>query len=495
MDSHSSTAQRIDPMIGSLIGGKYRILRRLGVGGMGSVYLGEHDVLKRRVAIKCLNNNYSQHEDLATRFHREALAANAVNSEHIVEVTDMGKLDDGTMFMVLEYLEGRDLSNLIEESGKLPFARVVNIVLQICSALAKVHEKGIIHRDLKPSNIYLIKRDSNPDFVKVLDFGVSKFEVSLDGKKTALTAIGETLGTPYYMSPEQVDGCCTVDSRTDIYSLGCIIFNALTGIHPFNADSLALLLCNICRQPPPSLRSHRPDVPEAFERVWFKTMAKQKEQRYSDCLELREALLPFRGVREKGRFTSEARLGDTDSHSQSTAPSDPDICGDDDFVGIKKKWPVYATLAALCLIVGWTWLWLESDSVSKAASSQVERIKPSLTSSTAEPVIEAEALSVSSTLMLEAPQTIWEYEDTNEKAAAAQKVDSIRKKKPAGKRRPKPEVSQKVQEPPQIPDDHLEEEKFEQSSEPEESVREQRVTKNPTKKDKPRMQSDLKEIF
>jgi serine/threonine-protein kinase len=483
-------------MIGSVIGGKYRIIRRLGGGGMGSVYLGEHTVIKRRVAIKCLNNRYSHREDLTTRFHREALAANAVDSEHIVEVTDMGNLDDGTMFMVLEYLEGRDLSNLIEESGQLPFSRVINIVLQICNALAKVHEKGIIHRDLKPSNIYLLKRDSNPDFVKILDFGVSKFKVSLDGKKTELTAIGETFGTPYYMSPEQVEGGCAVDSRTDIYSLGCIIFNALTGIYPFDADSLTLLLCSICTQPPPPLRLYRPDIPEAFERVWLKTMAKQKERRYSDCRELREALLHFLGRTETDRFVGGARLGDTYSYGQSPVSPVSDTNVEDDLDGIEKKWPAYAMLAVLCLLVGLTWVGFESGAVQKARSSRQKSVKPSLTFPKAETEIAAEGLSVSSALMFDNPQTKSEYIEIKEKEKAAPKVVNNRKKKPVEKRPPRPEVSREVPEPPQKSDDHEEEqEQDEQSSEPEVFVQKHKGTENPATKEKLEKWSELKRIF
>lgn len=282
-----------DPLIGTTIQDRYRVIKKLGEGGMGAVYLGEHLMIKRKVAIKCLHSQFASHPEVVARFHREALAATSIGNEHIVEVTDMGTFDDGTLFMVLEYLEGRDFSTLIEEEGPQPLGRVIAIMIQMCDALTAVHAKGIVHRDLKPDNVFLVPRGGNPDFVKILDFGISKFKNSLDGKTAKMTATGSALGTPYFMSPEQAEGCDTVDHRSDIYALGCIMFNALTGRQAFQAETISMVILNICTKDPPSICELRPDIPMAFEAVLNRTLAKDKNQRFVDTVELKAALIPF----------------------------------------------------------------------------------------------------------------------------------------------------------------------------------------------------------
>lgn len=292
--SHPITSQ--DPYVGMVIQDRYRIIKKLGEGGMGAIYLGEHMMIKRKVAIKCLHSQFAGNQEIVARFHREALAATAIGDEHIVEVTDMGHFHDGSLFMVLEYLEGHDFSKEIEKNGPQPLGRVANIICQMCDALIKVHSKGIVHRDLKPENIFLIRRGDNPDFVKILDFGISKFKTSLDGNSARMTATGAALGTPYFMSPEQAEGTTEVDHRTDIYALGCIMYHALTAQFPFEEATLPMLIVAICTKPPRAIRTLRPDLPDSAMQIIVKALAKDKNDRFSDCAELKRALLPYRNL-------------------------------------------------------------------------------------------------------------------------------------------------------------------------------------------------------
>ncbi|MBN1608798.1 MAG: protein kinase [Polyangiaceae bacterium] len=285
-----------DPLIGRDIQGRYRVLRRLGSGGMGVVYLGEHLMIKRKVAIKTLHAQFALQPSVVQRFHREALAATSIGNEHIVEVTDMGRLDNGALFMVLEYLDGTDLGQEIETQGPQPLGRMTRIMLQLCDALGAVHDKGIVHRDLKPDNIFLIRRGDDADFVKVLDFGISKFKTSLDDSGAKMTRTGMPMGTPYFMSPEQARGQSDVDHRADIHALGAIMYYALCGRYPFDATNLPELLIKICTEVPPPLSSLRPDLPRELEAVVHRALAPSREKRFADCAELRQALLPFRDV-------------------------------------------------------------------------------------------------------------------------------------------------------------------------------------------------------
>ena len=178
-----------DPLIGQTLQDRYRIVRRLGTGGMGAVYEGEHLIIKKRVAIKVLHPQFATSPEVVARFQQEALAATAIGHEHIVEVNDMGRLADGALFMVLEYLAGRDFADLIEKEGPLTIGRTVHIVSQMCDALQAAHDKGIVHRDLKPENVFLVKRIGNPDFAKVLDFGISKVQDAEAGSMSAMSAL------------------------------------------------------------------------------------------------------------------------------------------------------------------------------------------------------------------------------------------------------------------------------------------------------------------
>ncbi len=291
----SSESLGRDARVGTVVQGRYRILQRLGAGGMGMVYLGEHLMIRRKVAIKTLHAQFAESPEIVSRFHREALAATSIGNQHIVEVLDMGHFDDdGSLYMVLEFLEGRDFGALIDKEGPQPLGRVVRILMQMCEALSAVHAQGIVHRDLKPENVFLIQRGDNPDFVKVLDFGISKFkDAAADASGAKMTATGAALGTPYYMAPEQTQGLSTVDHRVDLYALGAVIYYALTGSHPLEATNLPMLFVKICSEEPTPLCQLRPDVPSEFERIVHRLLSKRPEQRFHSCVELREALAPY----------------------------------------------------------------------------------------------------------------------------------------------------------------------------------------------------------
>lgn len=281
-----------DPRIGMVLQDRYRIVRKLGSGGMGAVYEGEHILIKRRVAIKVLHSQFAQNPEIVARFQREAQAATSIGHPNIVEVTDMGRFPDGTAFMVLEFLEGRDWSWDIKKMGPQPLGKVAHILTQVCDALEAAHAKGIVHRDLKPENIYLIERSGDPTFVKVLDFGISKV-MDAAGEDRSLTQTGTALGTPYYMAPEQCQGKRDIDPRADLYSLGVILFLSLTGQYPFDDESYPMLVLKICTEQPPPLATYRPDLPPEFEHIVRRLLAKDRGHRFSSCAELKAALAPY----------------------------------------------------------------------------------------------------------------------------------------------------------------------------------------------------------
>ncbi|WP_236604086.1 protein kinase domain-containing protein [Sandaracinus amylolyticus] len=295
-----------DPWLGATLDGRYRVLRKIAEGGMGAVYEGEQVALKRRVAIKVLHAHLARDADIVVRFRREALATTQIGHPHIVEVLDLGEMDDGSLFMVLELLEGRDLARVLKDEGPLPVARAAKIVAQVCEGVAAAHAKGIVHRDLKPENVFLTTREGDPtssadsrtdrrDFVKVLDFGVSKIRDSIDGAD-ARTRTGTALGTPYYMAPEQAQGKRDVDHRADVYAIGVILFRILTGHHPFDDTSYPMLVLKICTEPAPRIAEWRTDVPRELVALVERMLAKEPSERPSSIASVRDALLPLRAI-------------------------------------------------------------------------------------------------------------------------------------------------------------------------------------------------------
>ena len=288
-----STNRTVDRLVGKTLQGRYRILKRIGKGGMGIVYLAEHVLIRRKVAIKALRCGAFDSEELVRRFKREAMAAAAVGSEHVVGVTDMGELEDGSHYIVLEYLEGVDIAWAVDSDGPFSIGRAARVVSQLCDALTAVHEAGIVHRDLKPENVFLVERGGTRDFVKVLDFGVCHYLDASSPDDGRLTATGAAIGTPQFMAPEQVEGRRDIGAAADIHGAGGLLYFALTGTPPFEDTSLPRLFMRISLEPPPPLRAVRPDVPAELEAVVLKAMHKCPEERFATSAELKTALEPF----------------------------------------------------------------------------------------------------------------------------------------------------------------------------------------------------------
>ncbi len=271
--------------------GNYRILSRVGVGGMGMVFLAEHPHIGKKVALKVIHRELAGNKEVVSRFLNEARAVNQIGNEHIVEIHDFGQTDNGEHFFIMEYLEGRTLAmELARAEQGIAVPRALHIGAQIASALAAAHAMGIIHRDLKPDNVMLIERLGDRDFVKLLDFGLAKFLSDTD-PRSKLTAAGVVLGTPQYMSPEACESRPGLDHRSDIYSLGILLFQMLTGIVPFGGDSMGEVLVKQVAHPPPALRGINPDIPPAVEQVVLRCLAKDPNTRFQHMGELRDALL------------------------------------------------------------------------------------------------------------------------------------------------------------------------------------------------------------
>ena len=282
------------PSPGDVVGGKYKIERLVGRGGMGAVFAANDELLYRRVALKLLLGNISSHPEAVARFLNEARAAARIESEHICRVLDVNKLaDSATPYMVLEYLEGRDLSQELEVRGPLPVVEAVDYLLQALDAVAAAHVMGIIHRDLKPANLFLVSKADGTRTVKVLDFGISKTTNPLAPDSGGMTSTKAMLGSPYYMSPEQLRSSKSVDARTDIWALGIILFEALTGAVPFKCENLGELFASILEQDVPPLRSRRPELPPEIEQIVQRCLQRKVEHRFANVGDLGLALAPW----------------------------------------------------------------------------------------------------------------------------------------------------------------------------------------------------------
>ncbi len=277
-----------DPLVDRVIDGRYRIVEPLGAGGMGKVYRAVQTGLDREVALKVLSAGLADGRDLAfvKRFCLEASVTARLGHPHTVTIHDYGRTDDGIFYIAMEYLEGRTLAQLLEEEGALPAPRLLRIANQIARAAREAHRNGLVHRDLKPSNVMLLAREDEPDYVKVLDFGLAKFFLGGDGD---LSQSGAFLGSPQYMAPELVRSE-PATPRTDVYSLGVMLYEMACGRPPFTAESsIAVLLEHASAQPKPPRLVAR-DIPEALERVILRAMQKDPEDRYASMDELLEAL-------------------------------------------------------------------------------------------------------------------------------------------------------------------------------------------------------------
>ncbi len=310
-----------DPRLGSVLQGRYRVERKLGHGGMGAVYEAVHLNLEKRVALKLMHPHYGEDATAVERFRREAIAASRTEHPHIVNVMDMDRAEDGSPFIVMERLEGRDWASELDETGPQSVADVAHVVLQVLDALGAAHAAGIVHRDLKPENVFLTTQGSDRRFAKVLDFGVSK----ITGALGPSTATGTTMGTPYYMSMEQLRIAKDVDARADLYAVGVMLFRGLTGTHPFHADSFPALVAKILTEAPPRLRDVRADVPPALDALVAALLEQDRTRRPSTANEVAEALRPFaeRGTSDAALAWSESReaLGRAPTIASHPAPA------------------------------------------------------------------------------------------------------------------------------------------------------------------------------
>jgi serine/threonine-protein kinase len=303
--SLSADGQQVDPLLGLTLDGRYRIEKRIGAGGMGTVYLAAHARMGQKVAVKVLHERCAQSPPFIQRFENEALTYGRLNHPNLVSLHDFGRTSDGTLYMVLEYCPGVALSALLKERGRLGADEAVDIIVQVAQGLDAAHQQGVVHRDLKPANIMLVETRPGRHHVRLLDFGIAKW---LDEDGPGLTQAGMVFGTPEYMAPEQARGE-RVDARTDVYALGAILYELVTGRPPFTGtNKMRVMHCNANEPPPPpSTLAPAGAVPPGLEAVILRCLAKRPEERFQSCTDLIDALegldpLPVtRPARDSGR--------------------------------------------------------------------------------------------------------------------------------------------------------------------------------------------------
>jgi eukaryotic-like serine/threonine-protein kinase len=282
-----SAEPRMDALVGTVLEGAYRITRLLGEGGMGAVYEAVQLRLNKRVAIKLMARDLAANREALARFHREAEITSHLGHPHLVIVFDFGQAESGEPYLVMEYLEGEDLDHRLRRVGRLPIEITVHVVRQVASALNAAHDQGVVHRDLKPGNVFLVQVPGEPDFVKVLDFGISKMKAA----RTQLTSASAVMGTPNYMSPEQATGMLDdIDHRADQWALACIAWEMLLGRCPFVADEAAALLYQIINLDPHPLAPRVPGLPSAVETVLRRALRKKPAERFSSMREFSREL-------------------------------------------------------------------------------------------------------------------------------------------------------------------------------------------------------------
>jgi serine/threonine protein kinase len=285
------TAARVSP--GDVLAGKYRVESVLGEGGMGVVVAAHHLALDQRVAVKFLRKDMADRGDAAERFRREARAVAKIKSEHVARVLDVGTMEDGATYIVMEYLDGNDLAAEMQKRGAIPIDEAVDIALQIADAVSDAHDAGIVHRDLKPANVFLVRRSDGARLAKVLDFGISKSLLVDSASNVSLTQTSTVMGSPLYMSPEQMRSARDVDGRTDIWALGVILYEALAGAPPHGGASLPEICTSLLHDTPAPLESSRSDLPPGLSDIVMRCLAKDRSERWSSMREVLAALLPY----------------------------------------------------------------------------------------------------------------------------------------------------------------------------------------------------------
>src|SRR5215471_11014101 len=337
--------------LGMIVDGRYVLESILGEGGMGIVYLARHRIIDKRVAIKVLRRDFAHDKEIAERFLLEAKAASSIGNPHIVDVSDFGRLADGATYFVMEWLDGSPLSKLVADGQRVPVARIIAIGRQIAEALHAAHQCGIVHRDLKADNVFVVKRGNDPDFVKILDFGIAKMMTEPTPNKTQMGAL---FGTPHYMSPEQAAGA-PVDCSTDVYGLGVILYELAAGRVPFEGNNLMEILTQHMYRAPVPIRAlvQAPDVPAGLEAIVLKALSKKPEQRYSNMQE-------FAGDLERlGNGETPHALIEMRARSASMFP--PSVRAEAMPLPIRvrprrgrTRWDVYAGMTAILMACGLT---------------------------------------------------------------------------------------------------------------------------------------------
>ena len=307
------TESELVALVGTTVAGKYRVDRLIGRGGMGAVFQATNVAIGKRVALKFLDHEAAKNREACQRFQREAEAAGMAESAHIVQIFDSGVTEAGLPFLVMELLTGEDLRACLRREGRLSVPSALRIVNQVLRALVRAHEAGIVHRDLKPDNVFLCARDDDPSFVKLVDFGISK--VARARTADTLTRRGTVLGTAFYMSPEQAQSFADIDGRTDLFSLGAILFEMLTGRPPHGGRTYEAVLIAICTQEAPDVRSLVPEVPGNVAAIVSRALAREREQRFQSASEFLAAISNLDGAFSDGMISSATPRADRESPS------------------------------------------------------------------------------------------------------------------------------------------------------------------------------------
>jgi len=375
---------------GDVVAGKYCVEGVIGFGGMGVVLSARHEVLEQRVAIKFLADRLASDPEAVARFMREARLAARLRSDHVVRVFDVAVAPDGKPYMVMELLEGVDLDQELTGRGALPVAEAVSYVLEALDALAEAHDLGIVHRDLKPANLFLAARPDGSRRVKVLDFGISK-AVRQSGEDASRTTTAVTMGSPGYMSPEHIRSARNVDVRTDLWSMGVILYELLTCKPAFDGESVGDTFAAIREDALPRVRDHRPEVPEALAAVIDRCLERDRERRWPDARSLAEALAPFAGD-PRPRRTHTAAVAVTTSNAEAAtllARSTPARTESTwSAVRTGQRTPRRALLvaagAAVAVALG-VWWWSPASVPPPTAASDLPELLPSAPGAAVEP--------------------------------------------------------------------------------------------------------------
>lgn len=314
-----------DPLLGQLVSGRYRIKQLLGTGGMGQVYLAEHEAIQKNVALKVLHLHYSKKADIVTRFRQEAISASRIKHPNVLEVFDFGQLEDGSFYLAMEFLEGCDLADDLKRRQKLDTGRALSIAMQICRALSAAHKQGVVHRDMKPENVFLQRTADGEEIVKIVDFGIAQLRSDDElaeraEPKRRLTKTGMIFGTPEYMAPEQAAGR-KIDLRVDVYAVGVILYELFSGAVPFTGDSFLEVLNKHLSEAPPKMSTFAPELhlSQELEAVIERALAKRPEDRYSTMGDFAQALLST----PEGTSYGSARLSAVPELSSGQHPLGP----------------------------------------------------------------------------------------------------------------------------------------------------------------------------